>query len=86
MLECDGVIHSAGILLDSQTVLGAQTSDPTKYEKSYEQMNRDTALVPAKVLLDEDDPKTFVFISAERGLPIAPRYLSTKREVEDFLI
>ena len=49
-------------------------------------MNRDSALVPAKVLLNEEDPKTFVYISAERGIPMIPRYLSTKREVEEFLL
>ena len=36
MLDSDGVIHTAGILLDSKTPFGAQTDDPKKYEKSYE--------------------------------------------------
>ena len=35
---------------------------------------------------DKERKRSFVFISAERGLPISSRYLSTKREVEDVLL
>lgn len=78
LTECDAVIHTVGILLDTNTF-----STRSSYEGSYEHMNRDTALAAVKLL--EGTDKTFVYLSAERGVPVAPRYLSTKREVEDYL-
>lgn len=76
--ECEAVIHSVGILLDSKTFSYRDT-----YEGSYEHMNRDTALAAVKLL--EGTDKTFVYLSAERGIPVLPRYLATKRQVEDYL-
>lgn len=77
--ECDAVIHSVGVLVDSRGLL----RKIEKYEGSYEHLNRDTALAASKLL--EGTDKTFVYVSAEKGLAIAPRYLSTKREVEEHL-
>lgn len=77
--ECGAVIHSVGVLLDSRGVIRKNE----KYEGSYEHINRDTALAASKLL--EGTDKTFVYISAEKGLVIAPRYLSTKRQVEEHL-
>lgn len=75
----DAVVHSLGVLIDSRTPLNISNV----YQGSYEQMNRDSALT----LLGElnSRPKPFVYVSAERGMFFSPRYLSTKREVEDFL-
>ena len=67
--------------------IGAKTHDHLKYESSYEEVNRDTALIPVQILAnDKEKKRSFVFISAERGLPISSRYLATKREVEDVLL
>lgn len=33
----------------------------------------------------ENTQKRFIYVSAERGLAVAPRYLQTKREVEEYL-
>lgn len=76
--ECEAVIHTVGILLDSKTF-----NFKDSYEGSYEHMNRDTALAAVKLL--EYTDKTFVYLSAERGIPVAPRYLDTKRQVEEYL-
>jgi nucleoside-diphosphate-sugar epimerase len=77
--ECDAVIHSVGVLLDSKGLIRKKE----KYEGSYEHLNRDTAIAAAKLL--EGTGKTFVYISAEKGLVVAPAYLSTKRQVEEYL-
>ena len=74
-----GIIHSVGILIDSKTPLNLRNI----YQGSYEHMNRDTAFKICEVIENKDIP--FVFISAERGMFFSPRYLSTKREVEDYL-
>jgi hypothetical protein len=79
LTETQAVIHTIGTLIDSRTPLNINTD----YEGSYEQMNRDSALRVLELL--ENTDKTFVYISAERGLFFSPRYLSTKREVEDYL-
>lgn len=74
-----GVIHSVGVLIDSRTPLNVRNV----YQGSYEHMNRDTALKVCETIENKDIP--FVYISAERGMFFSPRYLSTKREVEDYL-
>jgi len=79
LAQAAAVVHSIGVLLDSRTPLNLFNV----YQGSYEQMNRDSALI----LLGElaNTPKPFVYVSAERGMFFSPRYLSTKREVEAFL-
>ena len=74
-----GVIHSVGVLIDSRTPLNIRDV----YQGSYEHMNRDTAFKVCETIENKDIP--FVYISAERGMFFSPRYLSTKREVEDYL-
>lgn len=76
--KVSAVIHSIGTLIDSKTLSFSGT-----YEGSYEQRNRDTALTILSQIEGLD--KTFVFLSAERGISVLPRYLSTKREVEQYL-
>jgi len=73
----NGVIHCIAILFDSNF----PRTWASKYEGSYEQMNRDTALKVCETLGQQN----FVYISAERGMFFAPRYISTKREVEAYL-
>ena len=46
-------------------------------------MCRDSAL--SAINLMENTGKRFVYISAERGIYLLPRYLSCKREVETHL-
>lgn len=75
--DVDAVVHSVGTLLDNKCFF------KSGYEGSHEHLNRDTALTVAKQMLEKD--KNFVFISADRGIPLVPTYISTKREVEDFL-
>lgn len=77
--ECDGIVHTIGTLIDSRMSFSRRKD----YEGSYEQMNRDTALRVLEKI--ENSNKAFVYISAERGLFFSPRYLSTKREVEEYL-
>lgn len=77
--QVDAVVHSIGVLIDSRTPLNIIN----KYEGSYEQMNRDTALRICELIHGQN--KTFVYMSAERGMFFSPRYLSTKREVETYL-
>ncbi|CAG9316381.1 unnamed protein product [Blepharisma stoltei] len=77
--KASGVIHSIGVLIDSRTPLNISKT----YQGSYEHMNRDTALKICELLEGKD--KTFVFLSAERGMWFSPRYLQTKRQVEDYL-
>jgi len=77
--EVTSVIHSIGTLLDSRTPLNINNT----YKGSYEHLNRDSALRICEALEGKD--KTFVYLSAQRGLFFSPRYLSTKRDVEDYL-
>mmetsp|Transcript_17229 Transcript_17229/g.31005 ORF Transcript_17229/g.31005 Transcript_17229/m.31005 type:complete len:244 (-) Transcript_17229:10374-11105(-) len=77
--QSDAIIHTIGVLIDSKTPLNIRSD----YEGSYEQMNRDSAIKVLETL--ENTNKHFVYISAERGMFFSPRYLSTKREVEDYM-
>jgi uncharacterized protein YbjT (DUF2867 family) len=55
----------------------------TKDQLTYENMNRDSAIMLAKEA-DQEQAKAFVYISAAGGAPVLPaRYISTKREAED---
>ncbi|KAI2630934.1 NAD(P)-binding protein [Hypoxylon sp. NC1633] len=54
----------------------------TKEQLTYENMNRDSAIMLAKQAAKEN-VSTFVFISAAGGAPVLPsRYITTKREAE----
>ncbi|KAI1378281.1 NAD(P)-binding protein [Hypoxylon crocopeplum] len=54
----------------------------TKEQLTYENMNRDSAIMLAKEAARED-VSAFVYISAAGGAPVLPaRYITTKREAE----
>jgi uncharacterized protein YbjT (DUF2867 family) len=54
----------------------------TKEQLTYENMNRDSAIMLAKEAAKED-ASAFVYISAAGGAPVLPaRYITTKREAE----
>ncbi|KAH9887522.1 hypothetical protein F4778DRAFT_430650 [Xylariomycetidae sp. FL2044] len=54
----------------------------TKEQLTYENMNRDSAIMLAKKA-NEADVSSFVYISAAGGAPVLPaRYIATKREAE----
>ena len=76
-----GVIHSIGTLVDSRTPLKIRN----KYEGSYEQMNRDSALIVLKTIQELNLKIPFVFVSAAKGWFFLPGYIETKREVEAYL-
>ncbi|KAK8115064.1 nad dependent epimerase dehydratase family protein [Apiospora kogelbergensis] len=55
----------------------------TKQQLTYENMNRDSAIMLAKEA-DQANAGAFVYISAAAGAPVLPaRYITTKREAED---
>lgn len=76
--RASAVVHSIGILLDSKI-----SKWNNQYQGSYEHINRDTALKICELLENKD--KTFIYMSAERGMFFSPRYLETKRAVENYL-
>ena len=76
-----GVIHSVGTLVDSRTPLKINN----KYEGSYEQLNRDSALMVIKTMQELGLKIPFSFISAAKGWFFLPGYIETKREVEAYL-
>ncbi|KAI1353142.1 NAD(P)-binding protein [Xylaria sp. FL0043] len=54
----------------------------TREQLTYENMNRDSAIMLAKEA-DAENVSAFVYISAAGGAPVLPaRYISTKREAE----
>ena len=65
--DVDAVIHTVGVLLDSRF------QGKPGYEGSHEHLNRDTAIKVAKQM--EGSEKNFVYISADRGIPLLPTYL-----------
>lgn len=72
------VIHSIGTLFESQTI-----NLKHSYPDSYQHLNKDTALRICESIHGKNIH--FVYISSERGLFFAPNYLSTKRDVEEYL-
>ncbi|KAH7041139.1 uncharacterized protein B0I36DRAFT_312223 [Microdochium trichocladiopsis] len=55
----------------------------TKEQLTYENMNRDSAIMLAKVAADAG-AKAFAYMSAAGGAPVLPaRYIKTKREAEE---
>ena len=73
------IIHSIGTLFNLENPLNLKNT----YEGSYEKLNKDTALRICETI--ESKNISFVYISAEKGVFFSPKYLSTKREVEDYL-
>jgi len=72
---------------DSKSSSGQPEQDirppETKEQLTYENMNRDSAIMLAKVASDSG-AKAFAYMSAAGGAPVLPvRYIKTKREAED---
>ncbi|KAF9168225.1 hypothetical protein DFQ26_000462 [Actinomortierella ambigua] len=62
------------------------SSAGTSSDLTYEKVNRDTAITVAKEA-EKAGTEAFVFISAAFAPPLVPqRYLTTKRQVEDYLL
>lgn len=78
----DAVIHTVGTLIDSTVFGGKKPGDPG----SYEQMNRDTAIIIGTKLNEFNNNQKIVYISANKAPPMLERYISTKREAEKFLL
>jgi nucleoside-diphosphate-sugar epimerase len=76
-----GIIHCVGTLVDSRTPLKINN----KYEGSYEQLNRDSALLVIKTMQELGLKIPFALISAAKGWFFLPGYIETKREVEAYL-
>jgi len=80
--EVDAVVHSIGILLESRMNSFFSGSKSSGENVTYEQANRDSALIPAREALKSPRTKAFVFVSAKSAPPLLDRYLKAKREVE----
>jgi len=78
--ESEAVVHTIGILIDSSVT---QFKKPGE-EGTYEQMNRDSAIAVGNLLNDLKNKK-MVYLSASRAPPFLDRYLTTKREAENYL-
>ncbi|KAI7868247.1 hypothetical protein BDF14DRAFT_1742504 [Spinellus fusiger] len=60
---------------------------PAHSPVTYEQMNRDTAVTVAQQAAQQSTVDSFVYVSATDTLPfVDPRYITTKREAESFLL
>jgi hypothetical protein len=75
--KSDLVIHTVGTLLDSSILKGENPGS----EGTYEHMNRDLLIRVADELQGNSTTR-LVYVSASRGIPFIPRYLSTKLEAE----
>lgn len=73
----DAVIHLIGTLFESK---GAVINGPG----SYELLNRESAKKTTDLLSQCKNPK-LIYLSAHKNFPFFPRYLSTKREAEDYI-
>ena len=80
--ESESVVHTVGVLLDSTITQFKKPGD----DGSYEQMNRDTAISIGKTLNDMNKNKKMIYLSASKNPPFITRYLSTKREAENYLL
>lgn len=69
--------------VDGESNADADIRPPeTREQLTYENMNRDSAIMLAKEA-DRDGAKAFVYVSAAGGAPVLPaRYIATKREAE----
>ncbi|KAI9504237.1 hypothetical protein GGI25_002474 [Coemansia spiralis] len=87
---CSAVVHSVGIILETNykklVNIGYNTS-ASHEAATFERANRDTALSVARAARNIQGLNTIVYMSAADVMPILnPRYISTKREVEDDLL
>ncbi|CEL95746.1 unnamed protein product [Vitrella brassicaformis CCMP3155] len=82
---CNGVIHSIGILLENNLNKFVSGSQASGAGLSYEQVNRDTALVVAREARRLPPVQSFVFVSAKSAPPFLQRYILAKRDVENEL-
>lgn len=80
--DSDAVIHTVGTLIDTTVFGGKKPGDPG----SYEQMNRDTAIMIGNKLNEFNQNKKIVYISANKAPPMLERYITTKREAENHLL
>ncbi|KAI9008822.1 hypothetical protein CLU79DRAFT_776448 [Phycomyces nitens] len=88
---CDAVKGITNVLAE---VAGAKDTgnplDPNNQQRvlsTYETMNRDTAISVAKEAMGLSSLDSFVYISASDVFPLVnPRYITTKREAESFLL
>ncbi|KAG0245391.1 hypothetical protein BGW41_000018 [Actinomortierella wolfii] len=83
-------LERAQQMLATATSSGSASSPPpssaAKSGLTYEKVNRDTAITLAKEA-EKAGTESFVFISAAFAPPMVPqRYLTTKREVETYLL
>jgi hypothetical protein len=64
---------------------GSQGGQSQQQQLTYEIMNRDSAILLAK-LAAEQQAKAFCYVSAAGGAPVLPsRYITTKREAEEVI-
>ncbi|OLY79453.1 hypothetical protein AYI68_g6478 [Smittium mucronatum] len=91
LADCDAVVHSMGILMESDykkvvnlSLTASKPQAPTGgiNRMTFESMNKDSALILAKTA-SETSVNTFVYLSAHSAPPLLdPRYMKTKREAE----
>jgi len=79
--ESDAVIHTVGTLIDTSITKGR----PSGEVGTYEHMNRETAKSIGNALNELKSNKKIVYISGEKAPPLIQRYITTKREAEDYL-
>ncbi|KAJ1766931.1 hypothetical protein IW140_004697 [Coemansia sp. RSA 1813] len=89
LVGCSAVVHSVGIIMEANYKkfinLGYNTT-ASQNTTTFESANRDTALSVARAARNIDGLSTIVYMSASDVMPVLnPRYISTKREVEDDL-
>ncbi|KAJ1720484.1 hypothetical protein LPJ53_004885 [Coemansia erecta] len=89
---CSAVVHSVGVLLESNykpwASLGSTQSQGSPSEAAtYEQANRDTALSVWQAACQTPGVGAFAYLSAADVMPgLDPRYISTKRQVEQAML
>lgn len=79
--ESDAVVQLVGTLIDKSITSLKKPGE----EGTYEHMNRETAISVGRKL-EEIGGKKVVFFSAASAPPLLRRYITTKREAEDFLL
>lgn len=85
----DYIIHSIGILFESNPLYNIYKSQPVEYSSSYKALIRDTANVAAEASASAKI-KAFGYISAARygvlGSALLPQYMAMKMEAEELLL
>lgn len=87
----DYIIHSIGILLESNPLYNLYKSQPVAYNASYRALIRDTTEVAiGAVERNKVSLKGFGYVSATRygalGTTLLPQYLAMKGEAEELLL